>query len=354
MRAAFRRALWTVILSAIPACAAAQPNIIGVYPSYPPSGPLEGKTPQEQARLLRSMGVNLAGGQFQDSQTPAALRSHGIQTFGLVVLFQGEEHWKSHPESRPVMAGGEPLFIDRWYAGVCPNQPWLIRQKLQEIEKMLASGYYDVINLDFIRYPVHWEVPEPKIPDTCYCPVCLEKFQRDSGITIPPELRQVRRISAWIKQNHAEAWYRWRAAQITGFCAAVKRLRDQLGSKTRIAVAAVPWLPSDYGNAIYQVVGQDFGELAKVVDIFNPMSYHVLNARPVGWIGEVNAYFVAATRRPVWPFVIFSPDHPLDRAGWSETFRQALSHGASGLIAFPFPKMAGTPGYDVFREQFGR
>ena len=46
-----------------------------------------------------------------------------------------------------------------------------VEQKLAEIEGMLRSSWYDVINLDFIRYPVHWEVPNPRIPDTCYCAV---------------------------------------------------------------------------------------------------------------------------------------------------------------------------------------
>ena len=94
----------------------------------------------EQARHLGSIGVNLAGGGFEDDAVPEALRKAGIKTAGLVVLFQGEQHWESHPESRPVMANGEPLFKDRWYAGVCPNQPWLRRQKLEEIERMLRSG----------------------------------------------------------------------------------------------------------------------------------------------------------------------------------------------------------------------
>ena len=118
------------------------------------------------ARLAEIGGYDLAGGRFQDSSLPNALRAAGIRTAGLVVLFQGEQHWKSHPESRPLTASGELLFKDRWYAGVCPNQPWLRREKLTEIEQMLRSGWYDYINLDFIRYPVHWEVPAPRIPDT--------------------------------------------------------------------------------------------------------------------------------------------------------------------------------------------
>ena len=299
------------------------------------------------------MGANLAGGKFRDGAVPRALRQAGIKTFGLVVLFQGEQHWESHTESRPIMADGQPLFKDRWYAGVCPNQPWLRQEKLREIEEMLESGFYDVINLDFIRYPVHWEVPEPRIPDTCYCSFCLRKFQTDSGIAIPAAISDAPKASAWIKANRREHWHRWRADQITSFCSDVRNLRYRIRPETLISLAAVPWQPDDYDNAIYRVVGQDFRALAKVVDVFNPMSYSVLNGRPIGWIGEVNAYFVRETGRPVWPFVIFSPEHPLSRPDWREVFDQSLSKGAEGLIAFPFPKMGDSEGYRVFVERFG-
>ncbi len=328
-------------------------RVTGLYPTYPPAGPLEGLTPAEQASYLNSIGVTLAGGRFQDQAVPDALRAAGIRTAGLVVLFQGEAHWKSHPESRPVMANGEPLFKDRWYAGVCPNQPWLRREKLAEIESMLRSGWYDYINLDFIRYPVHWEKPEPRIPDTCYCPACLTGFERDTGIAIPADSDSAVAKARWIKQRHAASWYRWRAGRITAFCAEVKALRDRVAPGTLIGIAAVPWQPEDYGNAIYRVVGQDFEALAEVADVFNPMSYHVLNGRPVSWIGEVNGYFARTTGRPVWPFVIYSEDHLLSESEWREIYRQALSGGAGGLIAFPFAKAHGTEGFRVFVERFG-
>lgn len=325
---------------------------VGAYPTYPAVGPLEGTSPQEQARWLRARGITLAGGRFKDGEIPEALRAEGIKTFGLVVLWQGEQHWTSHPESRPITAVGQPLFKDRWYAGVCPNQDWLREAKLNEIEAMLTSGYYDVINLDFIRYPVHWEVPEPRIPDTCYGPVCLRKFQKDTGIRIPDSLAQVSEKARWIKANHVDAWYRWRADQITGFAAEVKRLRDEIRPATLISLAAVPWQASDYDNAIYRVVGQDFKALAAVIDVFNPMSYHALNHRRVEWIGEVNRDLRRVTGKPVWPFVIFDTEHELRREEWRETFGQALANGATGLIVFPFKNLWDSEGRDAFLERF--
>ncbi len=345
-------------LTAVLSFAAPSPTVVGAYGTYPPSGPLEGKSPAAQAEYLRSLGVTLAGGIFDDDATPDALRAAGIRTMGLVVLFQGEQHWKSHPESRPTMADGEPLFQDRWYAGVCPNQEWLREAKLAEIEAMLGSGRYDVINLDFIRYPVHWEVPEPRIPDTCYGEVCLRKFQQDTGIEIPGELTSVPQKARFLNTQHQERWYRWRAEKITEFCRRVAALRDRIQPRTQISLAAIPWLPEDYDNAVYRVAGQDFRALAEVIDVFNPMSYHLLNERPVGWLGEVNEYFVRVTGRPVWPFVFFPEDawlsQKMNAAEWVETFDEALSGGSTGLIAFPFARMPGTVGFEVFGERFGK
>jgi len=328
-------------------------HVRGTYPIFPPAGPLQGKPVEQQVRFLKSMGFTLAGGRFPDGSIPKQLRGAGFKTLGMVVLWQGEEHWKSHPESRPILANGNPLPMVNGYAGVCPNQEWLQKLKLEEIKGMFSSGYYDVISLDFMRYPVHWEVPEPDIPDTCYCPACLGKFQKDIGVRIPKELKRVTDQSAWIRKDHADQWYRWRADQITAFCAKISGLRDHLSPKTLISLAAVPWQPSDYDNAIYKVVGQDFRALAKVIEVFSPMSYSVLNGRPVQWIGEVNAYFIRETGRQVWPFVLIDPESKLPTSTWKEIYRQALSQGADGFIVFPFPNLAGSDSYNVFWNLFG-
>ena len=328
-------------------------NVTGAYPIFPAAGPLQGKPVEQQVRFLKSMGFTLAGGHFPDGSLPKELRGAGFKTLGMVVLWQGEEHWKSHPESRPILADGRPLPKVEGYAGVCPNQEWLQKQKLEEIKGMLSSGYYDVISLDFVRYPVHWEVPEPDIPDSCYCPACLGKFQKETSVRIPKELNRVTDQSAWIRENHADQWFRWRANQITAFCTKVSGLRDHLSPKTLLSLAAVPWQPSDYDNAIYKVVGQDFRALAKVIEVFSPMSYSVLNGRPVQWIGEVNAYFIRETGRQVWPFVLIDPERKLPASLWKETYKQALSQGADGMIVFPFSNMTGSDSYNVFWGMFG-
>jgi hypothetical protein len=97
-------------------------------------------------------------------------------------------------------------------------------------------------------------------------------------------------------------------------------------------------------------VGQDFRALAKVIDVFNPMSYHVLNQRPAAWIGDVNQHLVRVTGRPVWPFVIFDKDKTLAPGQWNEVFRHALAGGAGGFIAFPYQNIWRSSGENVLVE----
>ena len=74
----------------------------------------------------------------------------------------------------------------------------------------------DGVWLDFIRYPGFWEVPDPKIPDTCYCPRCLAKFQKDSRISMPSGL-DTKGSAAWIKAHAPYQWMVWKKEQIASF-----------------------------------------------------------------------------------------------------------------------------------------
>lgn len=322
---------------------------LGVYPTYPPAGPLRGMNAQEQARWLQCSGFQMAGGRFETKILPDAYREYGIQTLVLVPLFQGEAYWKRTPSARPVMADGKPLFKDHWYAGLCPNQPWLQEEKTKLIHKLLSSGFYDLLILDFIRYPTYWEVPQPRFPDTCYCSTCLRKFQRDTGVLLPQNLTEVPAIASWIKENHAEKWYRWRADQITGFVRRVKELRDELQSRTRISIALIPWTEQDYDNAIYRVVAQDISGLSKVVDAFSPMLYYQMLGKPPEWIDLYLSYLMKKTDKPIIPFHIVLPASKVPVAEWLEVFHRSHKSQVSGIILFPAGRVFNTVTLEAVR-----
>jgi hypothetical protein len=333
-----------MMLAGLLALSIATQPAAGVYPIVPPLGPLAKRTPEKQADLIQSWGFRLAGGPFKDDRLPRALRERGIRTLRIVSVFEGANHWKKHPESRPIDSTGTPLELDDWYAGVCPNFEPLRRSKLRQIGRLLESGRYDVLVLDFVRWPVLWERPHPKIPKTCYCEACRERFQRDTNVRLPPG--SIPEIAKWIDDNHREAWERWRAERITSFVRDVRGLRDRAGKGTLIGVVVVPWTD----ERLREVAGQDLRALAPEADVFLPMSYNGMVEKPVNWVTDVNVFVAQETKKLVWPIVLFDEQRRLTRQQWDTYLSHAL-RGSKGLVAFPFRSVFKSPGLGVLTRQ---
>jgi hypothetical protein len=332
------------VLTALLALGIAAPPVAGVYPIVPPIGPLARRSPEAQAELLFRWGFRLAGGPFKDDRLPRALRERGIRTLTMVGVFQGANHWKKHPESRPIDSTGRPIDKDHWYAGVCPNQEWLREKKLDQIEGLLGSGRYDVLVLDFVRWPVLWERANPKVAKTCYCKVCREQFQQDSGVRLPPG--SIPEIAKWIDDNHSEKWTKWRADRITDFVRDVKARRDRSSAKTLIGIAVVPWTD----ERLLEIAGQDLRGLAKEADVFLPMSYHRMMGKPVQWVSEVNTFVARETKKQVWPILLFDEQRRLTSKQWDVYLSHAL-RGSDGVVAFPFRSVPKSPGLSVITQQ---
>ncbi|MFA4916905.1 MAG: hypothetical protein WC560_09575 [Syntrophales bacterium] len=244
----------------------------------------------------------------EDEETIKWFKGRGYKVYLPVNAFGGRGAWQKYPETRPVKADGSLLGIDTedtGYGGICPTHQSWRADRLNHIKK-LVSQYGDSIDgiwLDFIRYPGFWETKEPKIPDTCYCPRCLRKFQDDRKIKIPAGLN-TGEAAAWIKENSPYEWMRWKKEQISSFVAEVKKILDyRQGNKIRLGVFVVPWTKGEKQNAISYSLGQDAFELSKMVDVLSPMVYHKMCGRPESWVGEMIQYYKEAVRCDLWPIV---------------------------------------------------
>lgn len=262
------------------------------------AAPFQNKSPEEIADLLVSWGVNAVFIKNDSIEMIPTLREKGIQCYQSIGMFQGKRHWESHPQSRPIQADGTLLEQDRWYCGVCPNQAWLQEAKMEELQKMLRAKDLDGVWLDSIRYPVHWEVHEPRIPQTCFCPVCLEKFSTALGIEIPEE-----DVGTYILTHHAEEWYRWRTEQITDIVARMRQVIETEKPGTKLGIFSVPWFRGERDDAIWKVVAQDFTALSEHVDYFSPMVYHRMCNEPVEWISESVRKMYQETGKRVYPII---------------------------------------------------
>ena len=265
------------------------------------------------------------------------LHQKNIKVYREYGFFQGENHWKSHPESRPVTDKGEPYPKIEWYAGVCPNQKWLREKHLKEIEDILKRHEVDGIWLDFIRYPVHWEVYEPELIDNCFCPVCLNLFSTDTGITFPSELKTTSASADWILNNHPDEWSEWKCEKISDY---VKQIHDQIKKikpECLVGLFGVPWKDSERNDAIHRIVGQDYSILKDSVDVFSPMVYHLMCNESPQWIGEITEYIDDKTGKPVWP-IIQACSVPKTMAGEEVALavKIGLKPPSKGVIIFAF------------------
>ncbi|MFA6412012.1 MAG: hypothetical protein WCW53_04890 [Syntrophales bacterium] len=309
----------------------------------------------------------------EDAETISFFKARGFKVFISVNAFGGRGAWEKYPDARPVRADGHFLGEDNdgegGHGGVCPTHgAWRV-ERLTHIKSLVArfgkSGGIDGIWLDFVRYPGFWETANPHIPDTCYCPRCLEKFGKDKGIRMPAGLA-AKDAAMWIRKNHPYEWMVWKKEQINSF---VREVRDvlaasgphrspslkthphpnpplegegmvspdsalegkELKERLLLGVFVVPWTKGEKDNAVSFRLAQDTLQLAEIVDVISPMVYHQMVDRTEDWVGKMTAYYKETARCAVWP-IVQAVDTTAESFG--KVVRQVQDGGADGILAY--------------------
>ncbi|MFH1339489.1 MAG: putative glycoside hydrolase [Candidatus Omnitrophota bacterium] len=296
---------------------------------------LKNKSPGQTAEYLRDSGINAVVRVPLDNSIIDQLHKNGIKAYAELVVFLGKDYWQERPESRPILSNGKPAGLDGWYAGLCPTQKWLINQKVKEAEEIAKKYQIDGLWLDFIRWPTRWDRKEPKIQLTCFCESCLERFQKETGIKIPGELKSTGEISEWIYKNHSKDWYEFRCNVIVDAIRKVKGAIKKYRKDAIIGIFTVPWKEEDFDNAIYKVIGQDIEKLSGIVDVFSPMTYHLICGRNTAWITSVVQWTKSKTDTEVWP-IVQSINEPVELSAeeYERALRSGLRGGSTGVITF--------------------
>jgi hypothetical protein len=294
-----------------------------------------GKSPDAIAAWLKRHQFNAVFGGYRDTALVGALKRRGIKVYAEIALFVGKKHWRRHPESRPITAKGKPIKRQGWYAGVCPNQPWLRAAKLKQIQRLVRRYGVDGVWLDFIRFPGRWEGRRPKLSQTCFCPVCLRRFTRETGITLPSSLSGPAPKAQWILAHHRRRFVKWKVDRIAEFAREARRVARKADPELVVGLFGVPWRVDEKGGAIRAILGQDHKVLARHVDVISPMVYHRMVGRKVAWIGELTSHLHSLTGKPVLPVVqACSVPTRLSDDEFIAAVRAALRPPSSGVIVF--------------------
>ena len=325
-----------------------------LYGFSPKLAPFVGKTPAEQVALLQSWGNTVVFGGHQSPAFVEAVHQAGLKVYAEYGCFVGKNWWTKVPASRPVTDEGKPLETDDWYHGLNPTTPQVRQERLEALEKLITDHDIDGVWLDFIRWPCHWEFPEPHLPRTSFDPDTLSLFSRDTGI----ELGATDAVTAarTLLGRYEEEWTRWRCEQITSWVAEAKTLLKRTRPRAILGMFGVPWRLADHKGGILKIVAQDYRALGEHVDVFSPMVYHVMCGRPPAWIGEVTEEVHALSGKPVWPIIqsVDRPNEPLSAEAYGQALDVALgSPAAEGVLVFTLEGALDAAKLEVTKQKFG-
>ncbi|CAN2039309.1 Glycosyl hydrolase-like 10 domain-containing protein [Candidatus Magnetomoraceae bacterium gMMP-15] len=271
-----------------------------------------------------------------DKDTINYFKNQNIQVYLSVNAFGGRSGWQKFPDSRPVKADG--IFLEsKGHGGVCStHQAWRDHRLnyIKDLIKKYGPEKIDGIWLDFIRYPGFWETNEPKIPDTCYCQRCLNKFQKDCNIKLPENL-SAKDSALWIKKNCPYDWMKWKKKQITSFVKDIRDIINEMSNQKHIKLGLflVPWTKGERQNAISYLLAQDPFELSGLVDVISPMVYHKMCHQNESWVGYMTAYYKETAKCQVWPIIQSQNCAPQE---FSRVLKYAGHAGADGVLVYTF------------------
>ena len=291
-------------------------------------------------KLLRQARVTQV---FAPPQLPiiTRLKREGFQVYLTLSAFAGTAAWKQYPDAVPVTASGKA--ISSHLGGVCPTHFVWREERLALLASWLrqfgqgGDAGIDGVWLDFARYPGRWESASPEIPDSCYCPRCLQLFQVEKGVAMPEGLATAA-AAAWIHDHAEEKWLQWKKEQITSFVRDARAVIDQsrAGRSIKLGIFLVPWTRGERQGAVTFRLAQDASQIARYVDVVSPMVYHRMVGRPAAWTGEIAAYFQDMTGRPVWPII---QAEKISAAEFGQAVEAVAAGGAAGVLVYTLAEM---------------
>jgi hypothetical protein len=339
---------------------------------------LENWTRMEAERQLKSLidvGVNTLiteAETYDDSLIDLAHRL-GMRFVGGISCFS--DHRRKHqllfekPELWPVLENGERRQPMEWYIGVTPTFEDYNQSRLDAIEHILQTHELDGFCLDFIRWPLHWELElrptAPKPLESSFDAHTVSRFLRYANLELPDALTSVAEQAAWILDNHRAAWTYFKCHVITDF---VAQARDRVRASRKMPLGLGVYLVPAPEEQCAELVGQRVSDLEPLVDFIAPMDYHAILHRTTAWVEMTNQGIIALAPGKVLPVLQvdsaegaekgadWGPPIPIDE--WRQLACDTTKHtGLQGLIAFTgtalFRDDRGVVLADCLRKNYG-
>lgn len=303
-------------------------------------------------QALKDFGVNTIATESETYRDDLIELAHRLEMHFIGGIACFSEHGRDHqplrdrPELWPILENGERRPLMEWYIGVTPTFDDYNGSRLALVERLMRDHDLDGMCLDFIRWPLHWELElrpgEPEPLQSSFDPHTVQRFLLYAGLELPPGRDMPASQAAWILSEHRDAWTDFKCSVITNFVAqARERIRAHRGATAKLGVYLVP--APDERRAY--LVGQRVSDLSPVVDFLAPMVYHpVLHQTPV-WAEQTIDEIARLAPGKVLPVLqVDSAEGEEMGADWGppvpvEAWRQVACYAAAqrdtqGLVAF--------------------
>lgn len=290
--------------------------------------------------VLAAYGANACWFHMFDEAAFEICARHGIAACVEFKTFRAD--FDAHPELIPVGVDGKPIRYGRLIQGVCLSQPAF----LEQIEADLRAGIQTYapagIWLDYLTYAGWFELPDPDLQESCFCPACVATFCEHTGVDVA--------TPAEILTRHRTAWTQHKCARIAAHAAHYAQIIRTALPGCVIGAYMCPWTPEEYDGALRHIFAQDYGLLAPAIDVFTPLIYGAKSGRPATWgraflehtpafvpadrtvqlildalDGPDSLLETAAAARPSWGLQIFDGARVFADAAFARIFQTAVA-----------------------------
>ena len=321
---------------------------------------------------LRNFGINtiVTESDAYDANAIAIEHEAGLRFFAGVACFSDHafdfRKIRERPELWPVLETGERRPQIEWYVGITPTDRVHQQNVLQKIRAIVTDYPVDGLFLDFIRWPLHWEIElrpnQPRPLDSSFDEKTLEQFQASSGSRLPQSATTVAAQADWIRQNHQRAWVDFKCGVISKFVEETRRVLKEVRGAMPLGLFLVP----NVDGQAEALTGQRLSKLALLSDFIAPMLYHNILLRPPPWVGESLSDVVKLAKGKTLPVVQADSNRdtkvpgdwgpPMTLENWQATLAEVRYSfdNLAGVLVFPGTSLIGNGRGESLRNTFGK
>lgn len=309
---------------------------------------------------LRDCGVNAIMTESDSYELSAVDAAHnaGFRFFAGVACFSDHaskfRSLRERPELWPVLENGERRPQMEWYVGMSPSDRKRQEEALSQIRLIAGTLPIDGLFLDFVRWPLHWEIElragRDRPLDSSFDAATLTMFEKATG-ALPPDLDSTKARATWIRKNRLADWVEFKCKVVSDFVGEARSALKEANADAELGIYVVP----DVNGLSEPLTGQRIKDLAPLVDWVAPMLYHNILLQSPTWIASTLAPLVAIAGEKTLPVLQADSNRdpaivgdwgpPMSEVAWSETLSQVAGRSdIGGLIVFPGMALTGGRG----------